>query len=88
MSAVGDYLIWLEENGHVHFNPRTDNYEWDGEDPLTDDVLYEQYLNNSQKIQEDQHGWSPEEFWFTENGGLTAEAYHVLSNMDSQGDFV
>ena len=33
-------------------------------------------------------GWTPEDDWFTPDGGLTGEAWEFLATTDSQGDFI
>jgi len=33
-------------------------------------------------------GWTPEDQWFHDDGGLTAEAWDFLATTDSQGDFI
>jgi hypothetical protein len=33
-------------------------------------------------------GWTPENDWFTPDGGLTGEAWEFLATTDSQGDFI
>jgi len=32
--------------------------------------------------------WSPDEFWFTEDGGLTGDAQNFLHELDIQGELV
>jgi hypothetical protein len=33
-------------------------------------------------------GWTPEDHWFTPDGGLTGEAWEFLATTDSEGDFI
>ena len=33
-------------------------------------------------------GWTPEDQWFREDGGLTGEAWEFLATTDSEGDFI
>jgi len=88
MSAVGDYLIWLEENSHIEFNNHTQEYEWDGDgDPLTDDILYAQYVAEQNNVH-DKNGWSPDDFWFKSDGGLTGDALDFLAQEDVEQGFI
>jgi len=36
----------------------------------------------------DDMGWSPDDYWFNPDGGLTGDAYNFLAKTDSEGDFV
>ena len=36
----------------------------------------------------DDCAWSPNEYWFNQDGGLTGDAYNFLYNLDLEGEFV
>ena len=36
----------------------------------------------------DDCAWTPDEYWFQQQGGLTADAYNFLHTLDSQGELV
>ena len=36
----------------------------------------------------DEMGWSPSEYWFNEEGGLTADAENYLHELDARGELV
>lgn len=36
----------------------------------------------------DDCAWTPDEYWFQQQGGLTADAYNFLYTLDSQGELV
>ena len=42
------------------------------------------YLND----ETDAMGWSPSEYWFNEEGGLTADAENYLHELDARGELV
>ncbi len=41
MGAMKDFLLWCEENGHIEWSDRTDDYEWLTERSQSD--LMEEY---------------------------------------------
>jgi hypothetical protein len=63
--------------------------DWYHLDPEDDDILEEE---EQEDILDDDElgdlGWSPEDYWFTPDGGLTGDAYNFLATTDKQGDFV
>jgi len=36
----------------------------------------------------DDCAWSPDDYWFHSDGGLTGDAYNFLNTIDSKGEFV
>jgi len=36
----------------------------------------------------DDCAWTPDDYWFQQQGGLTADAYNFLYTLDSQGELV
>jgi len=63
--------------------------DWYHLDPDDDEILEEEEQDD---ILDDDElgdlGWSPEDYWFTPDGGLTGDAYNFLATIDNQGDFV
>ena len=37
---------------------------------------------------EDEHGWTESEYWFNDEGGLTADAQNYLHELDARGELV
>ena len=47
MGAMKDYAIWLEENGHTHWNEETDQYEFESSDVIFTDIeLWQMYTKD------------------------------------------
>lgn len=61
--------------------------ELDDDDELIIDEEEEEDFLDDEELG-DSIGWTPEENWFQSDGGLTADAYIFLANIDLQGDFV
>tara|TARA_Y100000310_G_C20361900_1_gene659395 strand:+ start:395 stop:643 length:249 start_codon:yes stop_codon:yes gene_type:complete len=63
--------------------------DWYHLDPEDDEILEEE---ETEDLLDDDElgdlGWSPEDYWFTPDGGLTGDAYNFLATIDNQGDFV
>ena len=36
----------------------------------------------------DKHGWSPDEYWFNSEGGLTGDAQNYLHELDAKGELI
>jgi hypothetical protein len=97
MSAMKDYLMWLESKGIAEYDEYQDEWHFTVEDSESEELI-EQYNTDEEwhTPESDQHllenpdewGWSPEDFWFQEDGGLTADAKDHLYQNDTEGDFV
>ena len=78
MSKMKDYMMWMIDSKR-HNEP--DDDELDGieeEELIIDDGDYDP----------DEVAWTPEEYWFQPEGGLTGDAYNFLYTLDSQGELV
>jgi len=49
MSRTKDFLMWLEEKGHIHWNENTESYEWEGNDPMHDSTLLADYRRTNDR---------------------------------------
>ena len=85
MSAMKDYLMWLESKGIAEYDEYQDEWHFTVEDSESEELI-EQY--NADDDWPTPQGWSPEDFWFKEDGGLTADAKDHLYQNDTEGDFV
>jgi len=69
-----------------------EEYYDDEEDLLLDDTAFGVIIDDGDEPDNadfaDENGWSPEDFWFNPNGGLTADAYNFLDHIDSERGFV
>ena len=72
----------IEDDYDDHYDVM-DSYEYDGE--LPDD---DEFADGEGYAAPVGLAWSPEEFWFLPDGGLTAEAQDFLGSMDRKGEFV
>ena len=97
MSAMKDYLMWLKSKGIAEFDEFQDEWHFTVEDPESEELIEQYNADDDWHTPEsDQHllenpdewGWSPEEFWFNKDGGLTADAKNHLYQNDTEGDFV
>ena len=67
--------------GGAYDNPTT---ETDDDDYIIDDE--EELLIDDGDL--DDCAYTPEQYWFNPDGGLTGDAYNFLGTIDLQGDFV
>ena len=58
--------------------------ELDDEDCIIDDE--EELIIDDGDM--DDCAWTPDDYWFQQQGGLTADAYNFLHTLDSQGELV
>ena len=84
MSAMKDYLKWLESKGIAEFDEFQDEWHFTVEDPESEELI-EQY--NADDDWPNPQGWSPEDFWFNGDGGLTGDALDYLYDCDIKGEF-
>ena len=38
--------------------------------------------------EEDKHGWSEDQYWFNQDGGLTGDAQNYLHELDARGELI
>jgi len=78
-NPMADDLIKEYKNDAVWHNIEPDEVVDDEEDFVVEDVMIDDG---------DDMGWSPDDYWFNPDGGLTGDAYNFLAKTDSEGDFV
>tara|TARA_Y100000034_G_scaffold87327_1_gene104739 strand:- start:437 stop:733 length:297 start_codon:yes stop_codon:yes gene_type:complete len=98
MSNMKDYAMWLDSRGIATWDESLGELSTpDGVDIYSEELIEKYNADDEWHTPEsdqyllenpDEWGWSPEDFWFKDDGGLTAEAYEHLHNEDSNGDFV
>ena len=83
---TGDWDLYCDEMVDDY---KTDK-EWHQPEVDEDDYIIEdedEDLLNDEELG-DSIAWTPQEYWFKPEGGLTGEAYNFLYTLDSQGELV
>ena len=78
MSKMKDYMMWMIDSKR-HNEP---------DDDELDDIEEEELIIDDGDYDPDEVAWTPEEYWFHQEGGLTGDAYNFLYTIDSEGEFV
>ena len=96
-----DVATWNKEIGEliiphgidIYASNLTDEYKddakWHGVELDDDDCIVdddEELIIDDGDL--DDCVWTPDAYWFTEQGGLTGDAMNFLHNLDSQGELV
>ena len=90
-NTIGELII--PEGTNIIFTELSDEYkddekrrdvELDDEDYIIDDE--EELIIDDGDL--DDCAWSPDDYWFHSDGGLTGDAYNFLNTIDSKGEFV
>ena len=92
-NTLGELII--PEGTNIIFTELTDEYksdaswhspriETDEDDYIIDDE--EELIIDDGDM--DDCAWTPDDYWFQQQGGLTADAYNFLYTLDSQGELV
>ena len=84
MGFMKNYLVWLEENGHVYWNDLFETYDWNT-DPMTNPDLLNKYMTTP-PYDPDHDG--PDYIDLFDADGITADAQAMLHEEDTNGDFV
>ena len=63
------------------------DYELDDDEDMIEDDNDDNGLMDDDDLG-DYYEWTPNEYWFTECGGLTADAQTYLHDLDSKGELV
>jgi hypothetical protein len=110
MSAMKDYMMWLDDKGiatwsnelgelivpvgtNIYAPELVDEYKedekWRGVELDDDDYI----IDEEEELQIDDGdmddcAWSPNDYWFHTDGGLTGDAMNFLYTLDSQGELV
>ena len=93
-NSIGELVI---PNGvNVNDDSLIDEYQtdskWHFAEPDDDDILSVEEEEDEELIIDDGDlddcAWTPDAYWFTEDGGLTGDAMNFLHTLDSQGELV
>lgn len=91
-NTLGELIV--PEGVNVYTNAVVDEYKadkkWHQPEVDEDDYIIEdeeEDLLNDEELG-DSIAWTPQEYWFKPEGGLTGEAYNFLYTLDSQGELV
>ena len=90
-NSMGELII--PEGTNIYAPELVDEYQsdkdWhhidDDDDMLIDDDEEELIIDDGDL---DDCAWTPDAYWFTEQGGLTGDAMNFLYTLDSQGELV
>ena len=78
-----------DDNGIVlpsKLDEKPKGVELDEDDYIIDDEEEELVIIDAGDM--DDCAWTPDDYWFQQQGGLTADAYNFLYTLDSQGELV
>ena len=90
-TSIGELII--PEGTNIYAPELVDEYkddekrrdvELDDDDYIIDDE--EELIIDDGDM--DDCAWTPDDYWFQQQGGLTADAYNFLYTLDSQGELV
>ena len=85
--SIGELII--PEGVNVYTDELVQEYsrdaEWHHIEPDEDDEEMDVMFDDDDP---DEIAWTPEDYWFHPDGGLTGEAYVHLYAIDSKGEFV
>ena len=92
-NSIGELIV---PEGHDIYAPELvdeyrDDESWHSPTIKTDDddfIIDDDEELNIDDGDLDDCAWSPDEYWFTEAGGLTGEAQNFLHELDIQGELV
>ena len=76
-----EYVEEYRNDSKWHDEPEPDDDE-------LDDIEEEELIIDDGDFDPNEVAISPNELWFSPDGGLTGEAYEFLASVDAQGDFV
>ena len=91
-TVIGELCI---PNGiNVYTNELIEEYqhdaEWhcpDDDDDMIEDDEEDEFPEDDNDLG-DMCEWTPQQYWFNEQGGLTADAYDFLYDVDLQGELI
>ena len=92
-NSIGELII--PEGVNIYADDLVQEYSrdanWHHSDPDDEDLIEDEDEDLDVLYDDDdplEIAWTPEEYWFLPDGGLTGEAYVHLYAIDSKGEFV